>query len=106
MHKPAFRRRAAAVSVLVALAAAGLVGCSSKPPGLGSTSSTECPAKPSGALCIRVVADHATVDDVVGYLSSSESTLGAKTWRLVLTTYGCDPGQGVRSKCGPSATYA
>jgi hypothetical protein len=66
---------------------------------------SQCPAKPNGALCIRMFANHTTVNDVVGYLSSSESTLTAKTWRLELAAYGCDPGQGVKTRCTPSTTY-
>ena len=36
----------------------------------------------------RAYNDHLSVNDVIGYLSASESPLAGKTWRLVLTAGG------------------
>jgi hypothetical protein len=65
-----------------------------------------CPPKPQGgALCIKVFSAHGMVGDVIGYLSSSDSPLKGKQWRLVLSTYRCDPGTGARAACRPVGTY-
>lgn len=60
-------------------------------------------AYPFRDLCIKVIrgADPATVGDVIGYLSSSGTSLDGKTWRLVLNRYSCDPQAG----CGPAKVY-
>jgi hypothetical protein len=86
----------------VALAAClMLAGCGSAGPRLSA--SLPCPAKPDGMLCIKVIhsSDRATVNDVVGYLASSGTSLSGKTWRLALNRYACDP----QSGCEPAATY-
>jgi len=97
-------RRLAAVALLGLIA---LVGCSTSKTSSLPTAHVQlpCPAKPTGTLCIRVFAHHLELDDAVGYLVSSEPSLENKTWRLVLTSYDCDPGHGVRSRCAPSGVF-
>jgi hypothetical protein len=45
------------------------------------------------------------VQDVIGYLSASDSPLAGKTWRLALSRYACDPGSAARPRCAAAATY-
>ena len=45
------------------------------------------------------------VNDVIGYLSASDSPLAGKTWRLALSRYACDPGSAARPACVADATY-
>src|SRR5947209_5848046 len=93
-----------AVAGLLSLIA--LVGCgTSRTSLLAAHVHLPCPAKPTGALCIRVFAHHLELDDAIGYLVSSEPTLENTTWRLVLTTYNCDPGRGVEPRCSPSRVF-
>jgi hypothetical protein len=46
-----------------------------------------------------------TVQDVIGYLSASDSPLADKTWRLVLGRYACDPGSSAQPGCSATAIY-
>jgi hypothetical protein len=64
-----------------------------------------CAAQPNGAPCIKVLQYNHAVHDVIGYLSASHSPLAGRTWRLVLSRYGCDPGSGARPRCSAAATY-
>jgi hypothetical protein len=101
------RRRAQCVSLLTAaalLAAAGLAGCGSTSH-VDSSATLPCAARPDGALCIKLIADHATVRDVIAYLSSSGSPLVGKRWRLTLGRYACDPGTSTRPNCAALAVY-
>ena len=68
--------------------------------------SNQCAAKPGGgALCIHVLKVNGGVGDVIGYLASTESPLKGKHWRLVLSSYGCDPGTGTTPACSPVDVY-
>jgi len=96
-------RRLAALLVLSLLAVCGCTQSKASTP-VGQ-SHLPCPAKPTGALCIKVFAHDLQVDDAIGYLVSSEPTLMNKTWRLVLTTYNCDPGKGVQPRCAASGVF-
>jgi hypothetical protein len=83
-----------------------LFGCSASQSSSPAThSQLPCPAKPNGALCIRVFAHHLELDDAVGYLVSSGTTLLNTTWRLVLTSYRCDPGYQVQPRCNASGVF-
>jgi len=74
-------RAAIACAGVVALLA--LAGCgNSNPLGL------PCNPSPQGTICVKVYNDHLQVRDVIAYLSASDSPLGGKTWRLVLTAGG------------------
>jgi hypothetical protein len=93
---------------LAALAGAlALAGC-------GSASGSAIPAadpmklcapQPHGAVCIKVFQNNHAVTDVIGYLSATDSPLAGKTWRLVLSRYGCDPGSAAHPNCTAAATY-
>lgn len=102
---------AEASQVRIARAAAGLIllgvtGCSSSTAApTAARLGLPCPAKPTGALCIRVLAHHLRVDDVIGYLASSEPVLTGQTWRLVLSTFPCDPGLAARPRCAPTSAF-
>jgi hypothetical protein len=93
---------------LAALAGSlALSGCGSASgaPGIPSYAGTLCPAQPSGEPCVKVLDRGHVVDDVIGYLSASDSPLAGKTWRLVLSRYSCDPASAARPKCSPAAIY-
>ena len=94
-------------AALVVLSLAGLVGCSSSSSvsANGAEASLPCSAKPTGNLCIRVFSHHLEVDDVIGYIVSSQPTLAGRTWRLVLTSYSCDPGVARQPKCNASGEF-
>lgn len=97
-----------AVRHLVAATSLSLivVGCSTSNGSLPATrAQLPCPAKPTGSLCIRVFAHHLELRDAIGYLVSSEPTLANTTWRLVLTSYRCDPGRSLRPRCAPSDVF-
>jgi hypothetical protein len=65
-----------------------------------------CPPKPhGGALCVKVFADKGVVSDLIGYLASANSPLKGKRWRLVLTSYQCDPGIGAVPACRPAKSF-
>jgi hypothetical protein len=91
-----------AVAVLL-----GAVACSSGSSGPPVPRfSDPCAAKPQGgALCIKVLASSGVVGDAIGYLSSTESPLKGKDWRLVLSSYRCDPGTGATPNCAPMKSY-
>ena len=91
---------------LAAVAVQVLAGCGSASP-MSPTASRglPCPAKPTGALCIKVVSHHLEVNDVIGYIVSSEPTLSGRTWRLVLNTYPCDPGQAAQPMCPANGEF-
>jgi len=102
------RRNAQAILVgLAALAGAvALAGCGSAsgapiPPYAG----TLCPVQPNGEPCIKVLQRGHVVKDVIGYLAASDSPLAGKTWRLVLRSYDCDPGEAGRPKCAGTVAY-
>jgi len=89
------------LGLIVAAAACGS-GSSNSSPGF----SDPCLAKPQGgALCIKVYADDGTVRDVIGYLSSKESPLEGRRWRLLLSTYPCDPGTDAKPACARTKSY-
>jgi hypothetical protein len=94
-------------AVVAALIGLGSVACSSNSSGLPTPRvGGPCAAKPAaGALCIDVIAKNGVVGDVIGYLASTESPLSGERWRLVLTTYGCDPGSGATPSCAATKTY-
>lgn len=96
-------RRLTALLVLSLLAVSGCAQSHASTP--AAEGRLPCPAKPTGALCIKVFAHHLEVDDAIGYLVSSEPTLMNKTWRLVLTSYSCDPGEAVQPKCAASGVF-
>lgn len=97
-------RLRAGVVVLASLL--GAVGCSGSA-GLPTPSfNNPCPAKPQGGgLCINVMSVNGVVRDVIGYLSLRDSPLAGRRWRLVLSSYGCDPGTGPTPACAASKTY-
>ena len=82
-----------------------LTGCTSATHVPSPSGPSPCPTQPGGALCIHVLADHRSVRDVIGYASYGDDYLAGKTWRLVLSTYRCDPGTTQTPTCKPSATY-
>jgi hypothetical protein len=97
------REVVAAVAVLLSTAACNS-GPSSQPP--IPPFSDPCAAKPQGgALCVKVLAEKGVVGDVIGYLALTESPLKGKDWRLVLSSYRCDPGTGARPTCAPMKSY-
>jgi hypothetical protein len=99
------RRGLRAVAVLLGLLL-GAVACGSSSSLSSPGFSDPCVAKPQGgALCIKVYADGGTVRDVIGYLSSKESPLGGKRWRLLLSAYPCDPGTKPAPACAPAKSY-
>lgn len=84
----------------------GLASCSSSSPAVVRAPNRQpCAAKPHGALCIKVFADGSSVHDVAGYLSATDSPLAGQSWRLVLTSYPCDPGTAPVPRCALNATY-
>lgn len=96
-------RRLTAVTLLSLVALSGCGGSNASPP--AGRTQLPCPAKPTGNLCIRVVAQHLRLGDVIGYLVSSESTLTNTTWRLVLSSYPCDPGYGAQPRCRATGVF-
>jgi hypothetical protein len=102
MDRGRLRKVVAAVAVLL-----GAAACSSgSSPGPPLPFGDQCAAKPQGgALCIKVLATNGVVGDVIGYLSSTESPLKGKAWRLVLSSYRCDPGTGATPSCTPTKSY-
>lgn len=75
-------------------------GSGARPPG-----KTPCAPAASGALCITLVTAHHEVQDVIGYLSASNSPLAGQDWRLVLSAYPCRPGTAASPACAPSGSY-
>jgi hypothetical protein len=92
----------AALAGAVALSGCGSASGSSVPV---SRPTTLCAPQPNGALCIKVFQHGGTIQDVIAYLSASDSPLAGKTWRLVLSRFACDPGSAAQPACAASATY-
>lgn len=88
---------------LVAAVSLVLTACSST--AVAPSANVPCAPTPNGAVCIKLFTSHAQVQDVIGYLSASNSPLAERTWRLVLGAYPCDPGASPRPACTISATY-
>ena len=85
--------RVALAASLVALAA---TACSK---GAGDPMTrTEC----QGEVCVRVVGQGRSLGDVIGYFAPS-SAVGGRSWRLMLTAFGCNPDED--GTCRPSADY-
>lgn len=96
-------RRLAAVTLLSLVALCGCGGSTGSPPAVRAQ--LPCPAKPTGDLCIRLVAHHLQLEDAIGYLVSSGSTLTNATWRLVLTSYPCNPGYDAQPRCSATGAF-
>jgi len=73
----------------VAFALAGLA-CVLALAGCGDSNgiSLPCNAQPQGAICVKVYNDHLQVQDVIAYLSATDSPLPGKSWRFLLTAGG------------------
>ncbi len=93
------------VVLAMAVATLALTSCSSSSSPLSTAPSTQCAAKPNGALCLKIIDVGKVVGDVIGYLGDGGSSLSGKTWRLALERFSCDPGTQVQPACAPSATY-
>ena len=65
-----------------------------------------CSPRPSGALCIHLVSNGRTLEDVIGYVSASSWRLGDSPWRLVLHSYTCNPGPSGPARCAPIGSFA
>lgn len=89
----------------VAVATLVLTSCSSSSLPFSPGLSTQCAAKPNGALCLKIIDVGKVVGDVIGYVGDSGTSLSGKTWRIALSRFGCDPGTGARPACTPSVTY-
>jgi hypothetical protein len=74
----------ARVALVLAGLTCALAGCG----GSNRALSLPCNPQPQGAICVKVFHDHLSVEDVIAYLSASESPLAGKTWWLVLTAGG------------------
>ena len=79
-------------------------GCSSGHP-LTPSAPLPCVARPSGTLCIHLASHGTTLEDAVGYLSASSWPPVDSPWRLVLTSYSCDPGTSAESSCQPTGSF-
>lgn len=100
------RAVAGVVRLVVAVAAvlALTAGCGSS--GGGPGFSDPCHAQSGGgALCLDVPQTHGQVNDVIGYLSMTDSPLAGKRWRLTLSAYPCDPGTASAPSCRPAVIY-
>jgi hypothetical protein len=93
----------AALGAAIALAGCGSSAGSTLP--MVSSPAVQFPARPDGELCIKPFQHGSVVQDVIGYLSASDSPLAGKTWRLVFSRFGCDPGSADRPHCAATATY-